>query len=385
MSEFIPIYNLEAMTEEQRQQYIRNVCAHLGVPDNLNLVNVGLIDEDQGPRRMVAFVKRGAYEVIRAKHGISTEIAKTENLNGSFVVTAVGVDKSGRKEMALGAKYIDQLSGKALDDAIMTAQTRAMNRATLQFIGAGILDESEVQNRDVKVVKNETPISLPPQPTVVPATAPGIDITVTAATMATVPPASTQFHGQQEQIDQAWQQLEEKKRAEAIAKLNAQAAPAAEPEVKKTRRPRTKKTIDLGPSAPVSPNQAVSATAEIPQKSESPVVAAPPVTTSPVLVATPVPQPVASKNRLTPEQIKPFRQRQFQLVTELEHNGFAPKEGMGNLDKMRNFVTLLFPDVTNFNDLSVEQWEKYLTTVETKLKIEGATGTIKYIEESIGV
>ena len=69
----------------------------------------------------------------------------------------------------------------------------------------------------------------------------------------------------------------------------------------------------------------------------------------------------------------------------MEENGFLPKEGMGNQDKMRAFAGIMFSEVTNFNELTADQWEKYLSTIENKLKAVGAKETIKYIEEAIGI
>jgi hypothetical protein len=114
-------------------------------------------------------------------------------------------------------------------------------------------------------------------------------------------------------------------------------------------------------------------------KLEQATVATPPV-------ALTVPPPAPSKPRLTPDQVKPFRQRLFRIVNDqLEPNGFTPKEGMGNADKMRSFATMMFSDVTNMNELSVEQWEKYLSTLENKVKEIGPAETVKYIESSIGL
>jgi hypothetical protein len=58
---------------------------------------------------------------------------------------------------------------------------------------------------------------------------------------------------------------------------------------------------------------------------------------------------------------------------------------MGNADKMRGFAQMMFSDVTNMNELTIEQWEKYLTVLESKIKAEGPQATVKYIEESIGI
>ena len=42
---FIPLYDLESLTEPQRQQYVTALCKHIGVPDNLNLVALTYLDE----------------------------------------------------------------------------------------------------------------------------------------------------------------------------------------------------------------------------------------------------------------------------------------------------------------------------------------------------
>ena len=174
-------------------------------------------------------------------------------------------------------------------------------------------------------------------------------------------------------------------RTDAIAQLNAKTEEAKKP--RKPRGPNKPKVVDMGPSEPVI----------TPQKDISVLIApqAPSIVVIPEPVAVPEPsQPVSApvapatpgKPRLSPEQVKPFRQRLFKVVNDhLEPNGFTPKEGMGNADKLRAFANILFPEVTNLNELTVEQWEKYLTTLENKIKTEGAKATITYIEDAIGV
>jgi hypothetical protein len=58
---------------------------------------------------------------------------------------------------------------------------------------------------------------------------------------------------------------------------------------------------------------------------------------------------------------------------------------MGNMDKMRSLAVIMFPEVTNMNELSEPQWEKYLTNLETKIASEGVAATISYIEDTIGL
>ena len=423
--EFIPLYDLESLNEQQRQDYIKAVCNHLGVPPELNLVMLTYLDENEGPRRLVAYAKSGATEIIRQNRGINIIGLEHEPVGGSIVFTATAKDKTGRQEMSTGSKWIKDLAGKELDDAIMTAQTRACRRVTLQFVGAGVLDESEV-NPNAPISLKETKFSAvaaAPQPSVAPASEPGKDVTVTvtkaavelANTMsqavigqdviqpitasatvgsATKPlfkdtniPIENIIPGKKEVSPEelaAFKVTQDKLRQDAIDQLNAKAkaeAPAEEPRQKRkyTRKPR----VDMGPSEPVPSTPAPQVAP--PQQ----VVVAPTVTAAtappPAIVITPSPAALTAKPRLTLEQMKPYRQRQFKFVNELEENGFAPKEGMGNQDKLRAFAGMLFPEVANFNELTVEQWEKYLTIIESKIKTVGPKETIKYIEDSIGI
>jgi hypothetical protein len=380
-SKFIPLYDLESLNEQQRQDYVRAVCQHMGVPSELNLVMLTYLDETDGPRRLVAYAKRGATEIIRNNRGISVTDLTSKEVGGSIVFTATGKDNIGRQEMSTGSKWIQGLAGRELDDAIMTAQTRATRRMTLQFVGAGVLDESEVNPANTVQLKESNPAPPPPQPLAAPASAPGRDVTEQQVVNARLDAITASGTPQEQQL--AFEAQQAKLRQEAIAALNANHAPAeAAPTKRRGRKPRN--TVDLGPSAPVSVNPPVSAVVETPKISEIPM--------QPVSVATPAPQPIAvapvapGKPRLTPEQVRPFRQRLFKIVNDqLEPNGFAPKEGIGNQDKMRQFATLMFPEVQSMNELTETQWEKYLSTLEQKIQKEGTATTIKYIEDSIGI
>jgi len=388
------------MNEEQRQQYVRNVCEHMGVPPELNLVMLTYLDEQDGPRRLVAYAKRGATEIIRNNRNINVTELTSKEIGGSIVFTATGKDNNGRQEMSTGSRYIKDLEGRQLDDAIMTAQTRAVRRMTLQFVGAGVLDESEVNPSQPVALKNTNPSPIAPQPAVKANDEPGKDITpeikeavrelqtnlaataIAAVAIAETPalPAETQ-----EQFEVRM----EAQRQEAIKQLNAkhlaENPPAEAPKKRRTRGPNKPK-VDLGPSAPVQ--------ADIKPDTLVPVA---PATSAPTLTLTPpvadikpdikpVPAPPPSKSKLTPEQVKPFRQRLYRLVNDqLEPAGFEPKPGMGNAEKMKVFASIMFPDVSDTKELDEKQWERYLSTLENKVKSEGAAATVKYIEESIGL
>jgi len=397
MSKFIPMYDLESLTEEQKQEYVRNVCAHIGVPPELNLVMLTYLDEQDGPRRLVAYAKRGATEIIRNTRGINVTNMTHEKVGDSIVFTVTGKDDKGRQEMSVGSKWIGGLLGRELDDAIMTAQTRATRRMTLQFVGAGILDESEVNPQRVVELKNAMAIPVAPLPVAAPVNLPGKDVTPVAAelkkedyTVGLVKPSEAdmeQFTKEQERI-----------RQEAIDALNKK-EPAEKPveDKPKVKRARKLKTVDLGPSEspkmvaehytasdgePTGRIVMVPAVAPTPAPQQpAPVAIAP----TPVAVAPPAPPVINGRVKRTLDEIKTYKQRMFKLTEKLEESGFAPKIGMGNPVKMKNLAILMFPEVIDLNYLTNDEWEKFLSTLERKLASEGAAATISYIEESIGL
>jgi hypothetical protein len=58
---------------------------------------------------------------------------------------------------------------------------------------------------------------------------------------------------------------------------------------------------------------------------------------------------------------------------------------MGTADQLRSLAQVMFADIQDMNDLTVEQWEKYLRTLESKVQSESASSAVKFIEETIGL
>lgn len=411
---FSPLYDLEQLSEQERQEYVTNLCDYLGIAPNLGLIRLSYLnDPTGGPSRLVAWIKRAGTEQIRAEREISVIETSHDILGDTIIFKVTGKDKNGRQEIGIGAKTFSGLTGDAKEDAIMTSHTRASRRMTLQFAGAGLLDESEVHGRVVnpptgavskltlaeskpnnsagKDVTLEKIIEIarsfpdiPPSASVT-GSVNAPDLLTVMVDMAVEAAATELMTPEQKQA--SWEEGQRKMREDAIAQLNGGAE--APPIEKKTRKPRQKKTIDMGPSEPV-PVAIVAA-----DKPEPPAATVPaPAPVEPVAMTVPPPvQPVATgtpavagKPRLTPEQVKPYRQRLFRVVNDyLEPNGFAPKEGMGNADKMRALATIQFPDVMNMNELTTTQWESYLTSLEQRIQKEGAAETVKYIEDQIGI
>src|ERR1700727_2486684 len=113
MSNFIPMENLDRLTAEQRQDYYIAACTHLGVPANLNLLYFRYVDQGDGPAQLMLLIKRGGAEIIRANKGISITGLKLDNDNADYIsYQAIGTDKNGRQEIALGASTVKNLFGQ---------------------------------------------------------------------------------------------------------------------------------------------------------------------------------------------------------------------------------------------------------------------------------
>jgi hypothetical protein len=157
MAKLVIRHDLETLSKEELTQYLRDVSAFVGLDPDLNALDtIWLPNESGNGQSLVVYARRGTAEILRNLLGIDVDELTDHVVNGSIVFTAKGHDKKGRKEQAIGSKYIGGLTGKVLDDAIMTASTRALRRLTMQFTTLGILDESEVG-----AVKAEAPAANP--------------------------------------------------------------------------------------------------------------------------------------------------------------------------------------------------------------------------------
>ena len=377
---FVPMYDLSALTEQQKQDYVVALCEHLEIPPELNLVRLIWDDDGSTSRKQVAYVLKGGTDIIRANRKITTKSLTNVMLGGAVTFTCTGEDVNGRQEIAVGSKSIDGLQGKALDDSVMTAQTRATRRMTLQFVGGGVLDESEVNQATTNLNSQSTPLAelslAPAQPTVKPNDAPGEDVTQAAVEIGKAAVEAADFVAAQKKL-----------REDAIAFLNEKPTPggeaAAGPEPVKKRRGR-------GPAKPKSALTPEDLKNQMPLPMA--VSADPVVASTTIIVPEIVPQVSAAPTQanpvkgLTAEQVKPYRQRLFRLNNDhFEQNGLIQKEGLGRSEQLRMLASMMFPGITNFNEMTVEQWEKYLGNLEDRVKKGGAVETVKYIQESIGI
>ena len=84
--QFIPMTNLDALNEEQKQQYYIDVCQHFDIPHNLNLLGYFRMDSGDGGTHLVLYAKKGATDIIRDRLQINTV----------SLTSAPGVDGNGK-------------------------------------------------------------------------------------------------------------------------------------------------------------------------------------------------------------------------------------------------------------------------------------------------
>ncbi|HEV3223894.1 MAG TPA: hypothetical protein VGZ90_13490 [Puia sp.] len=137
--------DISGMTEEQKVSYYKQFCDSLGLNP---LTQPFKILKLQG--REMLYATKDATEQLRKIHGISITEITSEEIRGVFIVTAKAKDSKGKADASTGAVNIQGLSGEALANAFMKAETKAKRRVTLSICGMGTLDETEIETVDAQ-------------------------------------------------------------------------------------------------------------------------------------------------------------------------------------------------------------------------------------------
>jgi hypothetical protein len=97
--------------------------------------------------KIVLYAKKDATEQLRRVNRVSvTELRRERDENlGTYTVYAHGRLPDGREDEASGVVSIKGMSGEALANQVMKAETKAKRRLTLSLVGLGFLDESEIE------------------------------------------------------------------------------------------------------------------------------------------------------------------------------------------------------------------------------------------------
>lgn len=133
--------DLSKLTPQERTSYYMKVCESIGLNPLTKPFEYILLNN-----KLQLYALKACTEQLRGIHGVSVTDLTESMHEGVFIVTAKVVNKDGRTDAAKGAVPIKGLSGEALANAMMKAETKAKRRATLSLCGLGWLDESEIES-----------------------------------------------------------------------------------------------------------------------------------------------------------------------------------------------------------------------------------------------
>lgn len=134
--------DLATLSENERIGYYARVCESLGLNPLTRPFEYIRLNG-----KLTLYARKDATDQLRKINKVSVERLERErdaDLDLA-IVTAYGRDGDGRVDSSMGAVSIKGLSGEALANALMKAETKAKRRLTLSLAGLGWLDESEAE------------------------------------------------------------------------------------------------------------------------------------------------------------------------------------------------------------------------------------------------
>jgi hypothetical protein len=161
--------DLSKMDPGARARYYVEVCRSVGLNPLTQPFQYIVLNG-----RLTLYATRTATDQLRALHRVSIEITGREVVGELYVVTTRARLPDGRTDEEIGAVPVKGLTGDALANAWMKAQTKAKRRVTLAIVGLGWLDESELETiqgaRLVPLAEVQTDLEPPPAPVLEPVT-----------------------------------------------------------------------------------------------------------------------------------------------------------------------------------------------------------------------
>jgi len=150
--------DLSNLSDKQRVDYYNGYCQRLGLdaftkPFDLLKLN----------GREILYCTRSGAQQLNKLHNVSHAITSRETNAeaGVYMVTSRACLPDGRCTESIGAVNITNLKGEAYANAVMKAETKAKRRATLDLLGLGVLDETEVESIATMPKSEMQPITAP--------------------------------------------------------------------------------------------------------------------------------------------------------------------------------------------------------------------------------
>lgn len=143
--------DLSKLNAEQRVTYYRLFCERLGLDPLSQPFKILSLNGKQ-----VLYCDRSGAQQLNKLHNVSHEIKSRETTTDLYIVTCRASLPDGRYTDSIGAVNVKGFTGDALANALMKGETKAKRRATMDLLGLGMLDETEVETiPNAKVIPDE--------------------------------------------------------------------------------------------------------------------------------------------------------------------------------------------------------------------------------------
>jgi hypothetical protein len=132
--------DLSVLSVPQRDQYYISLCDAMGVDWRLRPFEYITLNQ-----KLVLYGRSNLAEQLRNNRRINIGITERKQVGDVFMVIA-RAEMNGRFDESSGVVDVRGKGGEMLANLIMKAETKAKRRVTLSICGAGMLDETEVED-----------------------------------------------------------------------------------------------------------------------------------------------------------------------------------------------------------------------------------------------
>lgn len=135
--------DLSTLNPSDRVTYYKGYCERLGLDPYTKPFEILKL---QG--RESLYLTRSGAQQLNKLHGVSHQITSRQLIEsaGIYEVTARAILPDGRYTESMAAVSVSGQKGEQYCNSIMKAETKAKRRSTLDLLGLGVLDETEVQS-----------------------------------------------------------------------------------------------------------------------------------------------------------------------------------------------------------------------------------------------
>ena len=131
--------DLSRLKPAQKVEYYQAFCNRVGLDPATQPFRLLTLNGKQ-----ILYCDRGGTAQLNKRHEVSHKIVERKREEDIYSVIANASTPDGRQTESIGAVSVMGLKGEALANAMMKAETKAKRRSTLDLLGLGMLDESEI-------------------------------------------------------------------------------------------------------------------------------------------------------------------------------------------------------------------------------------------------